>query len=73
MLVSCQIILKTKSCILQRRNAGDFAEKLCWAIEHPEDAKQIGRQGEVALHAFSSEVQTKAALKMMKIPPKVKE
>jgi len=60
-----------KSCIFaEAGNAGDFAEKLCWAIEHPEDAKQIGRQGrEVALHAFSSEVQTKAALKMIENPP----
>lgn len=65
-----------KSCIFaEAGNAGDFAEKLCWAIEHPEDAKQIGRQGrEVALHAFSSEVQTKAALNMIEnTPPQSKK
>lgn len=60
-----------KNCIFAKpQDAEDFAEKLCWAIEHPEEAKQIGWQGrEVAQTAFSSEIQTKTALKMIENTP----
>ncbi len=65
-----------KSCIFARpEDEEDFAEKLNWVIEHPEEAKQIGKQGrEVALSAFSSKIQTIKALTMIKnTPPEVKE
>lgn len=60
-----------KNCIFAKpEDVEDFAEKICWVIEHPEEAKQIGKQGrEVALSAFSSEIQTKKALEMIKNTP----
>lgn len=60
-----------KSCIFARpEDEKDFAEKLNWVIEHPEEAKQIGKQGrEVALSAFSSKIQTLKALTMIKNTP----
>lgn len=61
-----------KSCIFAKpQDENDFAEKLCWVIEHPTEAREIGKRGkEVAMTSFSSEIQTKNALKMIENTPR---
>lgn len=40
--------------LAEQRNAVEFASKLCWALEHPQDASVIGQRGkEVALREFN--------------------
>ena len=45
--------------LCEERNVDDFSEKLCWALEHKEEAKRIGSNGEkVALHFFNSDIES---------------
>ena len=40
--------------LAEQRNTEEFASKLCWAIEHPEEAALIGRKGkDVAMQSFN--------------------
>lgn len=40
--------------LAEQRNPEEFASKLCWALENPEDAAIIGRKGkEVAMQSFN--------------------
>lgn len=40
--------------LAEQKNTEDFANKLCWLLEHPEEAVAIGRKGkEVALMKFN--------------------
>lgn len=40
--------------LAEQRNAQEFAEKLIWALEHPQEANAIGKAGaKVAMHAFN--------------------
>lgn len=42
----------------EERNPEEFAAKICWAIEHPEEAEKIGRAGaEVAIKFFNSQIE----------------
>lgn len=46
--------------IAEPQNPQSFANKLCWAIEHPEEAKVIGEEGKrVALNCFNYITETK--------------
>lgn len=46
--------------IAEERNTVDFANKLCWILEHPKEAEEIGRKGkEVALQSFNADIETK--------------
>lgn len=46
--------------IAEERNIVDFANKLCWILEHPKEAEEIGRKGkEVALQSFNADIETK--------------
>lgn len=46
----------------------DFASKLLWAIEHPDEALEIGKQGAlVARTHFSPMIEAKKMLKIMKL------
>ena len=46
--------------IAEPENPRDFAEKICWAIENPEEARCIGARGrQVAESSFDSMIETK--------------
>lgn len=46
--------------IAEERNTVDFANKLCWVLEHPKEAEVIGRKGkEVALQSFNADIETR--------------
>lgn len=54
--------------IAEERNAQDFALKLIWAIENPEEAKKIGKVGAlVARQHFDSMIEAEKILKIMKL------
>ena len=59
-----QFLTDKYNCIFaQPNNIEDFADKICWAIEHREECKRIGKEGrEVSLTEFSSYQQTAKAL-----------
>lgn len=42
----------------EERNPSEFASKICWALEHPEDAAIIGKAGaEVAMKFFNAQIE----------------
>ena len=44
----------------EQRNPDEFALKLCWALEYPKEAAEIGRRGkEVAMKAFNYLIESK--------------
>lgn len=46
--------------LCEERNPQAFAAKLCWALEHPQEASLIGKAGkEVALHSFDCHIECK--------------
>lgn len=45
--------------LAEERNPKEFADKMNWLLEHPEEAAQIGKKGaEIALQSFNSETET---------------
>lgn len=52
--------------IAEPDNPQDFANKICWAIEHPTEAKVIGEKGcEIAKSSFNYITETKKLLKII--------
>lgn len=52
--------------LAEQRNPYDFAEKICWLLEHPEEAKIIGANGAlVARKSFNSEIETEKLINIM--------
>ena len=48
------------------QNEQDFADKICWAIEHPKEASIIGAKGkEIALLNFNNIIETKKMIDYM--------
>ena len=48
------------------QNTKEFADKLCWALEHPKEAAIIGRNGkEVALREFNAKIETKKLMNVI--------
>lgn len=46
--------------LAEQRNSEEFAAKLCWALEHPEEAAEIGKRGaQVALKEFNYKTEAK--------------
>ena len=42
----------------EERNPEEFASKICWALEHPDEAAIIGRAGaEVAMKYFNAQIE----------------
>ena len=42
----------------EERNPSEFASKICWALEHPEEAAIIGRAGkDVAIQYFNAQIE----------------
>ena len=56
-----------KSAILaEPNNYKDFANKLCWIIEHPDEASKIGMEGyNVAMRHFNAKIETEKLLKIL--------
>lgn len=47
-------------------NIEAFAEKLCWVLEHPDEAKMIGEKGrDVAIASFNSTIETNKILNVI--------
>lgn len=47
-------------------NSEDFAQKILWALEHPEYAKEIGEKGkQLALASFNAEIETKKLMSVI--------
>lgn len=56
------LFLKDRESALlsEQRNAEEFADKLCWALEHPQEASVIGKKGkEVAMKEFNYLIESK--------------
>lgn len=54
--------------IAEHDNIDDFASKLLWIIEHPQEASMIGKRGrEVALKCFNPTIEAKKMLTCMNI------
>ena len=54
---------KINGIIAEESNVKDFAEKLSWVVEHPEQAKEIGKNGKKLVNSeFSYLEQSKKAL-----------
>ena len=52
--------------IAEPENPESFAEKLCWAIEHPDEAREIGKNGKhVADIHFNSILETKKIISVL--------
>lgn len=46
--------------LAEQRNPNEFASKLCWVLEHPKEAAEIGRRGkEVAMKEFNYLIESK--------------
>jgi len=46
--------------LAEQRNPDEFASKLCWALEHPKEAAEIGKRGkEVAMKEFNYLIESK--------------
>lgn len=59
---------KVNALIAEHDNINDFASKLLWIIEHPQEAIIIGKKGkEVALRCFNPIIEAKKMLKCMNI------
>ena len=53
--------------LVEPQNPQAFAEKLCWAIEHPDEARVIGTKGkQVAMMFFDSVNETKKLIEIIK-------
>ena len=58
--------------LCEERNVDEFADKLCWALEHKVEAGRIGANGEkVALQFFNSDTESLKILNVIK-PKKIK-
>ena len=54
--------------IAEPNNPQDFAEKLIWTIEHPDEAKKIGENGrQIAIERFNYLTETKKIVKVMNL------
>lgn len=52
--------------IAEQRNTVEFADKLCWVLEHPDEAQIIGEKGKkVALESFNAEIETRKLLEVI--------
>lgn len=52
--------------IAEPQNPQSFANKLCWAIDHPKEAKVIGEEGKrVAMRCFNNITETKKLLSVI--------
>ncbi|MBD9094969.1 MAG: glycosyltransferase [Bacteroides oleiciplenus] len=52
--------------LAEPQNTKEFADKLCWALEHPKEAAIIGRNGkEVALREFNAKIETKKLMNVI--------
>lgn len=52
--------------IVEQRNVVEFAEKLCWVLEHPNEAQIIGEKGKkVALESFNAEIETRKLIEVI--------
>ena len=59
---------KVNALIAEHDNIDDFASKLLWIIEHPQEASIIGKKGkEVALRCFNPTLEAKKMLMYMNI------
>ena len=52
--------------LAEPENPEAFAEKLCWVVEHPEEAAAIGKKGaKVAMEKFNSRIESEKLGKMI--------
>lgn len=52
--------------LAEQRNSHEFSEKLIWALEHPDEAAEIGKRGaELAMHEFNYLNETKKIVKAL--------
>ncbi len=52
--------------IAEPSNEKEFADKLLWALDNPEEASEIGKAGaDVAIKSFNSEIETRKMLSVM--------
>lgn len=54
------------ACLVEPGNCQEFAEKVLWALNNPNDAKEIGRKGkEVALKNFNYLIESKKIIEVI--------